>query len=150
MLIDYDNRQFQVLEPRTFTGLMGIYESNWRLLGKLTGDLRSLPREAVSAVPEDVDLHLEILEESPYTTTFRLTYYFEVGSGLQADPDLTVRVYHDANLAEVLSCKQHHRHRLLQQFPTDAKSELKRRWQRNVLLNKWLEYCIERGHAFDF
>ena len=26
---------------------------------------------------------------------------------------------------------------------------LGRRWARNVLLNKWLEYCAERGHRFD-
>jgi len=26
--------------------------------------------------------------------------------------------------------------------------ELDERWARNVLLNKWLEYCAERGHRF--
>jgi uncharacterized protein len=22
------------------------------------------------------------------------------------------------------------------------------RWARNMLLNKWLEYCVDRGHRF--
>jgi len=26
--------------------------------------------------------------------------------------------------------------------------ELDQRWARNVMLNKWLEYCVERGHRF--
>ena len=26
--------------------------------------------------------------------------------------------------------------------------ELDQRWTRNVMLNKWLEYCLERGHHF--
>ena len=26
--------------------------------------------------------------------------------------------------------------------------ELDQRWARNMMLNKWLEYCVERGHRF--
>src|SRR5690606_33119920 len=26
--------------------------------------------------------------------------------------------------------------------------ELDQRWARNMMLNKWLEYCLERGHRF--
>jgi uncharacterized protein YqiB (DUF1249 family) len=28
------------------------------------------------------------------------------------------------------------------------KRELDQRWTRNMMLNKWLEYCAERGHWF--
>ena len=31
----------------------------------------------------------------------------------------------------------------------NSRRVLGRRWARNVLLNKWLEYCAERGHRFD-
>jgi uncharacterized protein YqiB (DUF1249 family) len=27
-------------------------------------------------------------------------------------------------------------------------SELDDRWRRNTMLNKWLEYCVDRGHQF--
>jgi uncharacterized protein YqiB (DUF1249 family) len=28
----------------------------------------------------------------------------------------------------------------------EAGPALDQRWARNVMLNKWLEYCLERGH----
>lgn len=150
MLVDTGNNSLDWVRPKSFRGLMALYESNYRRLQKLLGDIRHIPAEAVSAVPDDLDLHLEVEERSPYTTTFRLTYRFgENGEG-EADPDLQVRLYHDVQVAEVMSCRKLHKHRLLKRYPTDAGDELKRRWQRNVLLNKWLEYCLERGHSFDF
>lgn len=153
MLIDIDKEQINFVSPGSFRGLMAVYESNWRRLLRLLGParMREMPDEVVSAVPDDLDLHLLVLERSPYTTTFRLTYFFDVSGESDADPDLVVRMYHDARMAEVLRCRRiHHRHRLLGRFMTDAHNELARRWQRNILLNKWLEYCLERGHSFDF
>lgn len=153
MLIDIDRHGVHLVKAGSFRGLMSLYESNWRRLAQLLGParLRDAPDEVVSAVPEDLDLHLRVADRSPYTTTFRLTYFFDDSDDTDADPDITVRIYHDARLAEALSCRRiHHRHRLLGRYATDAQDELARRWQRNVLLNKWLEYCLERGHSFDF
>lgn len=153
MLVDIDKRGIQFVRPGSFQGLMAVYESNWRRLKQLLGprSLRELPDEIVSAVPGDLDLHLLMEERSPYTTTFRLTYFFDSAGENDAEPDLRVRLYHDAQLAEALSCRRiHHRHRLLEHFQGEARNELARRWHRNILLNKWLEYCLEQGHSFDF
>jgi uncharacterized protein YqiB (DUF1249 family) len=37
--------------------------------------------------------------------------------------------------------------RRARRWPVDGEG-LDARWARNVLLNKWLEYCVERGHRF--
>lgn len=153
MLVDIDKQRIQFVRPGSFQGLMAVYESNWRRLVRLLGPrrLRDLPDEIVSAVPADLDLHLLVRERSPYTTTFRLTYFFDSAGETDADPDIEVRLYHDAKMAEALSCRRiHHPHRLLARFGGEARNELARRWQRNILLNKWLEYCLEQGHSFDF
>lgn len=153
MLIDIDRQGVHVVRAGSFRGLMAVYESNWRHLARLLGTARmhAMPDALVSAVPGDLDLHLEVRDSSPYTTTFRLTYFFDLAGESDADPDIIVRLYHDARLAEALSCRRlHHRHQLLGWFATNAQNELAQRWQRNILLNKWLEYCIERGHSFDF
>lgn len=153
MFIDIDKQGVHVVRPGSFRGLMALYESNWRHLAQLLGParLRDAPNDIVSAVPGDLDLHLRVEERSPYTTTFRLTYFFDASGETDADPDLVVRIYHDVRLAEALSCRRlHHRHQLLGRYATNAHDELARRWQRNILLNKWLEYCLERGHSFDF
>ncbi|MFB3063471.1 MAG: DUF1249 domain-containing protein [Gammaproteobacteria bacterium] len=65
-----------------------------------------------------------------------------------ADPDMTIRIYHDARLAEAMACSWVHRHEILRQFDTGCRQEVDRRRVRNSMLNKWLEYCAETGHRF--
>lgn len=134
--------------PASFVGLMTLYESNYVRLRGLAGDLRALSGRRVSRVPSDCDLHLDTVEHSPYTTVFRLTYFFDDVPGPAADPDLEVRVYHDARLAEASRCGRWVRHPGLASIRSRVSASLGERWLRNMLLNKWLDYCVERGHGF--
>jgi len=146
-----------IYRPGSFTGLMTLYESNYLKLQQLTGEkLRNL-RDAVSGVEDDCDLHLNVMVRGPYTTTFRLTYLFEptadeVGGDIAgdavADPDLSLKAYHDARLLEAVSLAAHHRHEKLRELAMSHTAELDRRWQRNMLLNKWLDYLLDMGHSF--
>ncbi len=99
-----------------------------------------------SEAADDLPLYLTLVERSRYTTTVRMTYFFDEEEGRVADPDLSVRVYHDALLVEARACTHRHRHEALKSFDTRPGAELSRRWVRNVMLNKWLEYCVEKGH----
>ena len=137
------------LQPRSFAALMTLYESNYIRLRALVPELMLLGKDAgamVSNVPGDVPLHLSLRERSRYTTTLHLTYFFQDGVGLIPDPDLYVRIYQDARMAEALACGAQRRHPHLAPFETERGSELERRWSRNMMLNKWLEYCADRGH----
>lgn len=134
--------------PGSFAALMTLYESNYIRLGWLVRDLASPPATAVSDVPGDLPLHLTLLERSPYTTTVCLTYYFDDEGERIADPDLRIRLYHDARLAEAMACTHSHRHEALKRLDPGPRVELSRRWVRNVMLNKWLEYCSDQGHWF--
>jgi uncharacterized protein YqiB (DUF1249 family) len=127
---------------------MTLYESNFVRLGWLVADLRSKLKSAVSRAEADCDLHLIPVELSRYTSVFRLTYEFEVEGSVVRDPDLEVCVYHDARLAEVRSFRGFQRHPHLARLQSGLKRELDQRWARNMMLNKWLEYCAERGHRF--
>jgi uncharacterized protein YqiB (DUF1249 family) len=136
-------------QPGSFTALMHLYESNYlRLHWLLLDELESLPPQQCSRPDGDLPLYLDVLEVSPYTTTVRLTYYFAEEGEPIADPDLTVRVYHDACVAEAMACRPRHLHHALRQFDTAPGDELSRRWARNNMLNKWLEYCYDHGHRF--
>ena len=127
---------------------MTLYESNFVRLGWLVDDLRAVASQRVSHVTADCDLHLTPLELSRYTSVFRLTYEFQFGGATVQDPDLEVCVYHDARLAEVRSFRGFDRHPQLSKLQSGLKRELDQRWTRNMMLNKWLEYCAERGHHF--
>jgi uncharacterized protein YqiB (DUF1249 family) len=132
----------------SFVSLMTLYESNFVRLCWLVRDLQAVRSEAVSRVDSDCDLYLTPVELSRYTSLFRLTYVFAADGADVRDPDLEVCVYHDARLAEVRGFRGLQRHPQLARLQTELKRELDQRWSRNMLLNKWLEYCVERGHRF--
>jgi uncharacterized protein YqiB (DUF1249 family) len=137
--------------PRSFVALMALYESNYLRLGWLAGVLSSLNGRHRSSVRNDCDLLLSVTERTPYTTTLNLTYRFDE-SGAAGDPieypDMGIRIYHDARLVEAQEWAGAHANGVLQTLRRNAERELDQRWARNVMLNKWLEYCLERGHRF--
>jgi uncharacterized protein YqiB (DUF1249 family) len=134
--------------PRSFVALMGLYESNYIRLGWLAGELAALDGQHRSVVAGDCDLLLTMTERSPYTSTVNLTYLLPGADGEIQYPDMRVRVYHDAHLAEAQEWAGTHAQPVLKALRTHAERELDQRWARNVMLNKWLEYCVERGHRF--
>ena len=138
-----------LLQPRSFAGLMTVYESNYLRLHALVPALATLEGGFVSRVDGDCDLHLTVTERTPYTCTLVMTYRFEeVDGSIVSDPDLCIRVYFDGRLAEAMSLARHHHHELFRELASTLSSELDTRWARNVMLNKWLEYCLDRGHHF--
>ena len=119
---------------------MGLYESNYLRLTTLAGHPPSLRGMATSRVDGDCELRLTVLDRSRYTTDLTLTYLLPptaLGGPLPlVVPDLLLRAYHDARLVEALP------------GTGDRERELLQCWSRNMMLNKWLEYCAERGHRF--
>jgi len=134
--------------PRSFVALMSLYESNYLRFATLAGDLRQLADARVSRVTDDCDLRLSVTERSPYTTSLDLTYLFADGGEISTFPDMRVRIYHDARLVEAQEWASQHGHEALRRIRGLAERELDQRWARNTMLNKWLEYCIDRGHGF--
>ncbi|TFG87292.1 MAG: DUF1249 domain-containing protein [Chromatiales bacterium] len=134
---------------------MALYEGNFIKLTALAPELiGSPPNEAsLSRSPRDLDLHLCVDAVKRYTVDLRLTYLFEEFAGeeftgLAADPDLHLRVYLDARMVEVISWSISHRHEVLRQLAATSSRELDRRWSRNIMLGKWLEYLDDMGHTF--
>jgi len=77
-----------------------------------------------------------------------MTYWLDNNGLTLADPDLMVRIYHDARLAEALSCCERPRHIVFKGLWMPAAAELERRWLLNILLSKWLEHCLDHRHIF--
>ena len=139
-----------VYRPGTFTGLMTLYESNYIKLTHLSAGFDRAGHSIVSRSPRDSDLHAHILRCEPYTTTLKLTYLFSEPDGvIVADPDLILRIYHDARLVEAVSGRERHCHHKLREFSGSAGAELDRRWRVNMMLNKWLDYLYDVGHMLD-
>jgi uncharacterized protein YqiB (DUF1249 family) len=146
MLFDYQLVPQTIVKPKSFVGLMAMYESNYLRLLHLIPELDRLDGCFRSRVAGDCELHVEILERCRYTVTLSLTYYFETDHGKVADPDLKVRAYLDGQVAEAMNLCGKHRHSELRRLARAHRLELDARWQRNVVLNKWLEYLTDQGH----
>ncbi len=121
-----------------------LSEENYHHLMRLAPDMPLLEGKHVSSLGQGVDLHLDILDHTPYTDLIHLTYYFPHGVGHYPDPDATLRVYHDFRQADVLDLRQSS----LPMQRWGSNSTLEQRWKINLFLSKWLNYCTLQGHYF--
>jgi hypothetical protein len=134
-----------LVAPASVGALLDLCEENFQLLGLIAPALRAMRGSHRSCRAGQLDLHLDIIEQAAYTTTLRLTYYFDERHGRAPDPDATLRVYHDARQLEVLDLRQ-------QVLPVGRLFEspaLARKWKASVFLSKWLWYCVRNGHRFE-
>lgn len=141
-----DERLLDWLDGRPSVGdLLALCEENYRCLHRLVPQLPSLQGRHRSSRPDHQDLHLTIIEQTPYTTLLRLTYRFEDAEGdTSSDPDALLRVYHDARQVEVEDLRQ-------QVLPTCRLYEapgLLNKWRLNLFVAKWLAFCLCQGHLF--
>ena len=137
-----------IVQPRSFGGLMALYEGNYIKLNALIARLGQCSGHFMSYTVRDCDLQLIVEERTRYTCLLRLTYLFRVSGNMLADPDLCAKVYFDAKMCEVRGWAKHHQHEVLRNLGYRYSSELNYRWSRNMMLSKWLDYLLDMGHAF--
>lgn len=149
MVIDSLINPQTLLQPRSFAGLITLYESNFLRLSEVGPDLSALnsahPQQR-STGSDGSELLAEFVEVSRFTLTFNLTYLFEEGGRKIREPDMLVRLYLDANLVEAKSISS----TCINDFmgtSIPSRVELDSRWARNTMLNKWLEFCTDQGHS---
>ncbi|MCP4996201.1 MAG: DUF1249 domain-containing protein [Gammaproteobacteria bacterium] len=124
--------------------LMDLCEENYSMMLRLAPGLRTLEGCYLSTTEGDMELYMEVLEQTPYTTLVHLTYYFSHIAGSLPDPDATLRIYYDSAQVEVLDLRQH-------ALPLGRGPEwptLEQKWKANLFFSKWLSYCVQQRHQF--
>jgi len=129
----------------TVGALMTLCEENYRALMQLAPQLASLRGVESSHRPGHAHLELAIVDQAPYTTTFRLTHVFRpdgrVAESLP-EPDAMLKAYHDAGQVEVLGLRQ----TVLPIVSHYESPALHAKWKANLFLSKWLGWCLRNGH----
>ncbi|MCW8907168.1 MAG: DUF1249 domain-containing protein [Sedimenticola sp.] len=128
----------------TLGSVMDLCDENYRYLARLAPHMREMEGSYLSRLEGAMDLYLEILEQTPYTTLLHLTYYFAHESGQLPDPDATIRIYHDSRQAEVMNLKQS----ILPLNRGFVRPTLEQKWKVSLFLSKWLAYSVQQGHCF--
>lgn len=142
MLADFESvKTGQIIKPRSFSGLMELYEQNYLRLRKIVPDLH-IADEMISVTPGHIDLYLSVTERCKYTTSVVMTYRFEQDNEIILQPDMHLRIYHDARIAEAQD-RLDRKHKRIYSGKT-----LQQKWKLNRFLYKWLGYCIHQGHYF--
>lgn len=142
MLIEADDiRLGRTIQPKSFAGLMDLYEQNYIRLRKIAPDL-SIADQMISSVEGHCDLFMSVRERCKYTTMLSMTYRFGQPGNYLFEPDLHLKIYHDAKVVEV----QHLHSRSQGLIVVD--DLLIRKWATNRYLYKWLGYCLYQGHYF--
>lgn len=148
MTVRIDTARRARFGARDLAELIRIYEASYVRLMKLVPDLPACDRVMVSRVAGALDLHLEIIERQPYTTSLVLTYRFPDRDGYVLEPNARVSIYHDVRAAEVVSHCRRRKSRAIRPWTPGHMPELDRKWRMNRFLLKWLRFCTFQGHIF--
>jgi hypothetical protein len=125
-----------------------ICESNYQKLLKLIPDLLTLKETAIGQALNNTALHITVIESTPYTLTVELSHNFTYNLEELLEPAVKIRLYLDAQLAEVLS--DHARASVARVFkdPGLSRDIMNYKWRLNYFLQKWLDHCLKKGYQF--
>ena len=131
--------------------LIADYESNYARLLQLLPD-NDETCERIFAVTYSngatVRVCLEVVEVFKYTTTVKLSQDDGLGHWL-AKPAMTVRLYHDATVAEVIHYENMRQLRASYGYPNSKMYQSDEKQQLNAYLGEWLIHCLTHGHVID-
>lgn len=99
-------------------------------------------------LPDGRTLRLRVTERGPYTTTLAVApEAAEQRQHWVMGPELTVRVYHDARMAEVVACDRQRRLAARYHYPNRQMFQPDEKSQWNRFLGEWLSHCLQHGHT---
>lgn len=137
------------LVPRLgrFAWLMALYTENHGRIARLF-PVRSLATGRwVSDVGDGLPLHIDVIEQHPYTSEMRLSYAIPDPVTGEPDPSAYLRLYHDAHQLEATHCYVGRRWQDVIGLNPSPQRLLGHRMRMNTFLGKWLQYLVERGHG---
>ncbi|UCE90120.1 MAG: DUF1249 domain-containing protein [Pseudomonadota bacterium] len=114
---------------------MWVYERNYVALMDLFEGLR---RDSGTLASAKLQLEMQVIERSRYTTEISLHHSFHNRIPAVPDQSMRVRVYHDAQLAEVVSYQGVDRLLPEYVYPNDEMLHRDEKRQANMLLHEWL------------
>lgn len=90
---------------------------------------------------------VSVVDRAPYTTTLELSQPQNSASATMKAPRLTVCMYHDADMAEVVAWENHRRLRPRYDYPNRQMYQNDEKAQLNRFLADWLTLCQAQGRV---
>lgn len=125
---------------------MWFYEKNYHFLCHLLPELRLAPSAKFQIRYGRHQMQVQIADAGPYTQLLKLSQDFNRHSSLLHDLHMTVRVYHDAMLAEVVGYQGIKRLLARYELADSGIGQSDDKRQANLLLYDWLNMFINCSH----
>lgn len=150
-LLLYDQniaKLYQSQQGPSYAAIDHLLEQNYQQLLKLIPHLPNIKYHQVARSKNKVPpLYLFIKEKYPFTATITLTHQFKQQKNTLNRPDLSIKVYFDAQIAHATaSCEKkipNHNHPYLNNC-----SDKQLKWELNLFLKHWLDYCLDQDYRW--
>jgi uncharacterized protein len=126
-----------------------VCASNYEKIFRLIPGLRAFNGNAIGLAANNTTLHLQIIEQTAYTLTIELSHCFSIKPEELLEPAVRIRIYLDAQLAEVLS--DHARPNVTHVYKDFGlcREIMNYKWRLNFFLQKWLDHCLTKDYQFN-
>ena len=127
---------------------MTIYEHNFSRLVTLLPGVRQLSGQLTALGRQQRCLAVEVVEHYKYTTVLRLAQNLPIPLPAAGLSHMTVCIYHDAQVAEVLAYQNCSRFRAKYDYPNPKMMQVREKRRVNEFLGEWLDYCLAQDMRF--
>lgn len=126
--------------------LQAVCEANYGRLMALLPEVDSQDMEYQFDAAQGSVFTIRILSCEPYTTTLEMS---QCQNGLPDyfRPQMQVRIYHDARMAEVLGFQHMGRFRSSYDYPNRLMHQKNEKELVNLFLAEWLEFCLRQQQS---
>lgn len=128
--------------------LESVCAENYRKLLILIPDLQNFQDKAIGTTHKKPSLQLDIIDRSKHTMTINLSHCFQQNLNDFLAPEVKIRVYLDAQLAEVLRDCVRRDVSTVYKDPGQTIEILNYKWRLNYFLQKWLVHCLQANYQF--
>ena len=103
---------------------------------------------AISDSGRSWQVHLQRIDQARYTDTWEISQDYSYSCyGWDRTLKLTVRLYHDACMAEVIACRGNRCFKARYEYPNPQMYQSNEKAVLNEFLSEWLSYCLDHGHV---
>ena len=126
-----------------------VCELNYARLLSLLPDCDTHSLEYKFQVNENLKYQMKILESSRYTSSIEMSQQYWAGQGSDSPefmrPVVVVRLYHDAQMAEVISSQHIAALKPSYEYPNSKMYQRNEKEMVNAFLGEWLQFCLKHS-----
>lgn len=129
--------------------LMTLCANNYFLLLKLQADKTQYKQQRNFFINDRLAYVVIVNEVTRYTSllTFEQKADQDKTFPYSYHPRMSIRLYHDARMAEVISSQDIHQVKPRYDYPNKRMHQQDEKQQINQFLNEWLHLCLEHGQV---